>query len=385
MLGRGTSLMLVLALVAGAALVAAELPRCADAAVRLRSVGRFEQPVYVTAPRGDPRLFVVERTGRVLIVRGGRKLPRPFLDIRRSVQFFDRHNVERDQGGLLSLAFPPDFRRSGRFYVFYTRQDRRLHIDEFERSPRNPNRASARSRRTVLSVPRQSRNDLGGQLQFGPDGLLYAGFGYGRDPASSASLSTLTGKIVRIDPRPLPGARYGIPSDNPFLARPGARAEIYAYGLRNPWRFSFDRRTDSLAIGDPGEARVEEIDFMPRGAAAGANFGWPVFEGHRRVTSGPSEREISPVLTVRHPRRGCRAIIGGYVVRDRAFGRRRGRYLYGDLCTGRLRSALLRRPRAVSRRSERAKVPFLVSFGEDARGGLYAISLAGRVYRILPA
>jgi glucose/arabinose dehydrogenase len=354
------------ALAASLAVAAAACPD-AGAAVRLRAVASFEEPVYLTAPRGDRRLFVVERTGRVRIVVGGRKLRRPFLDIRRSVQFLDRDNVERDQGGLLSVAFPPHYRRSGRFYAFYTHRDGRLHVDEFRRSRRNPDHASAAGRRTVLTVRRRSRNDLGGQLQFGPDGLLYAGFGYGRDPESSADLSTLTGKIVRIDPRP------------------GARPEIFAYGLRNPWRFSFDRRTGALAIADVGESRFDEINYLPRGRAAGANFGWPVFEGNRRIGSDPSEDPVFPVLTVRHPRIGCRAIIGGHVIRDRAFGRLQGRYVFGDLCTGRISSARLGTPRASRPRWERARVPFLASFGEDGRRGLYVISLVGRVYRVLPA
>lgn len=356
----------------------------ADAAVRFERTARFEQPVYVTAPRGDARrAFVVERTGRIRILDRGRKLRRPFLDIRRSVRFLDKRDVTRDQGGLLSLAFAPDYRRSGRFYVFYTHSDRTLHVDEFRRSRRNPNRASAGSRRTLLRVRRTSRNDLGGQLQFGPEGLLYIGVGYGGDVDNSADLSRLEGKILRIDPRRARGRPYRIPSGNPFVMRPGARPEVYAYGLRNPYRFSFDRQTGDLAIADPGESRVEEVDFVRRGQGAGANFGWPVFEGRQRVGSGSDEGHLPPVLTIRHPSSGCRAVIGGYVVRASNLRRMRGRYLYAELCTGQVRSARLRRPRAVGDRDEGLRVPSLVSFGEDGRGGLYAISLRGSVFRVL--
>ncbi|HZI91680.1 MAG TPA: PQQ-dependent sugar dehydrogenase [Thermoleophilaceae bacterium] len=357
----------------------------AIAAIRFERVARFEQPLYVTAPRSEARrVFVVERAGRIRVLRSGRKLERPFLDIRRSVRFLDRRDVTRDQGGLLSLAFAPDYHRSGRFYVFYTHSDRMLHVDEFRRSKRNPGRASAASRRTVLTVRRTSGNDLGGQLQFGPEGLLYIGLGYGRDPRFSADLSRLEGKILRIDPRRAGGRPYRIPTDNPFVMRPGARPEVYAYGLRNPYRFSFDRRTGDLAIADPGESRTEEIDFVRRGAGAGANFGWPVFEGRQRVRAGSAEGHLPPVLTKRHPVRGCRAVIGGYVVRARNLRRERGRYLYGELCTGQVRSVRLRRPRAVGDRDEGLRVVSLVSFGEDGRGGLYAVSLGGSVFRVLP-
>ena len=237
----------------------------------------------------------------------------------------------------------------------------------------------------LLRVARRSRNDLGGQLQFGPDGMLYVGLGYGRDPDSSQDLSRLTGKLLRIDPWPAGGLPYRIPADNPFAGRPGVSPEIYASGLRVPWRFSFDRRTGDLVIGDVGETRFEEIDFVRRGRAAGVNFGWPLFEGRRRTRAGSPSGLVSPVLVRRHPRRGCAAIIGGYVVRDRALRGLRGRYLYGDLCQTRLRSVRLGTPQASGDRAEPLTVRFpLVSFGEDARGHLYAVSMAGAVYRLVP-
>jgi glucose/arabinose dehydrogenase len=369
-----TALVLLLALCAGRA-----------DALGLRTVGAFREPVYATAPAGQSaRLFVVERGGRVMIVRRGRKLSRPFLDLRHSVRFFDRRSIERDQGGLLSMAFAPGYRRSGRFYVVYTTRSQ-IRLEEFRRSGASPDRALRGSRRPVLTVARRSRNDLGGHVQFGPDGLLYLGLGYGSDPGSSQDGSRLTGKLLRIDPRPDAGRPYGIPPDNPLVMRPGTRPEIYASGLRVPWRFSFDRRSGDLAIGDVGERGFEEIDFARAGRAAGAKFGWPIFEGRRRLRGGGPQDLVQPVLARRHPRRGCAAIIGGYVVRDRSLRALRGRYLYGDLCELRLRSAKLAAPRATDDRAERLTVPFpLVSFGEDARGRVYAISLGGAVYRLVP-
>ena len=204
-----------------AAVLTAALPAAPAGALDLRVVGRFRQPVYVTAPPGQSaRLFVVERGGRIIVVRRGRKLARPFLDLRRSVRFFEPHSIERDQGGLLSMAFPPDYRHTRRFYVVYTTLTE-IRVEEFRRSRPNPYRAQRSSRRMLLRVARRSRNDLGGQLQFGPDGMLYVGLGYGRDPDSSQDLSRLTGKLLRIDPWPAGGLPYRIPADNPFAGRPG--------------------------------------------------------------------------------------------------------------------------------------------------------------------
>jgi glucose/arabinose dehydrogenase len=367
-----------------AILLAAALPADAARATGLQRLGRFAQPVYVTAPVGQgARVFVVERGGRIRVVRRGRKLARPFLDIRGLVQFFDSRHIEADQGGLLSMAFPPDYGRSGRFYVVYTRLHE-IRVEEFRRSPSSPDRALRSSRRPLLALPRLTRNDIGGQLQFGPDGLLYAGFGYGRDAASAQDLSQLTGKLLRIDPQPDVGRPYRIPVDNPYVLRAGTRPEIYASGLRVPWRFSFDRRTGDLAIGDVGEHLFEELDFVRRSRVAGANFGWPLFEGRRRMRPDSPAGLVRPVLARRHPREGCAAIIGGYVVRDPSLRGLRGRYLYGDLCRQRLRSVKLATPRASGDRAERLTVPFpLVSFGEDGRGRLYAISLEGSVLRLV--
>ena len=198
------------------------------------------------------------------------------------------------ESGLLSLAFAPDYARSRRFYVYYTDKQGFITIDGFRRSPDNPNRALPGSRRNVMRVPHPRFNHKGGQIQFGPDGRLYAAFGDGGgggDPDRNAqNLGRLLGKMVRIEPRP--GGGYSVPSDNPFRGRSGARPEVFAYGLRNPYRFSFDRRTGALTIGDVGQDAVEEIDYAParrsgnRAPRGGYNFGWSVFEGRSRYYPG---------------------------------------------------------------------------------------------------
>jgi glucose/arabinose dehydrogenase len=349
--------------------------------VRLLRLGRFDEPTYLAAPRGDRRRFVVQRGGSIVIVRGRRRLSTPFLDIS------DRVTTE-GESGLLSMAFAPDYERSGRFYVYYTDTEGFIQIDEFNRSG-DPNRADPASRRSVIRVPHFQANHKGGQLQFGPDGLLYAGFGDGGgggDPNENAqNLGRILGKLIRIDPRPEGG--YDIPASNPFRGRSGARGEIYAYGLRNPYRFSFDRRRGSLVIGDVGQDEVEEVDFVPspgggRGPRGGYNFGWDVFEGRDRFEGGSAPGQVPPVITHRRSGGYC-SIIGGYVIRDRSLRGTpfEGRYVYGDLCNPTIRLAFLKRPRAPTKATA-LRVSSLVSFGEDGQGRVYAVSLDGPVYRI---
>jgi glucose/arabinose dehydrogenase len=349
--------------------------------VRLLLLGRFNEPTYVTAPRGDRRRFVVEREGRIRVVQGGRVLPRPFLDISDRV-------TTGGESGLLSMAFAPDYVSSHRFWVYYTDNEGFIQIDQFRTPAGTPNRADPGSRRSVIRVPHHRFNHKGGQLQVGPDGMLYAGFGdggSGGDPDENAqNLGRMLGKLIRIDPRP--GGGYTVPSSNPFRGRAGALPEIYAYGLRNPYRFSFDRRLGSLIIGDVGQSSVEEIDFVPgrsggRAPRGGSNFGWDTFEGRSRYESGSAPGHAPPVLQHTHNEGFC-AITGGYVIRDPSLGRGwTGRYVYGDYCDGTLRLARLRRPTASSTPT-RLKVNSLVSFGEDGRGRVYAVSLDGPVYRL---
>ena len=219
-------------------------------------------------------------------------------------------------------------------------------------------------------------------MLFGPDGFLYAGFGFGPDKSESQDLSSLRGKLLRIDPRPTGGAAYAIPRDNPFVTTPGARPEIYASGLRVPWRFSFDRRTGDLVLPDVGGDLFEEVNWVRAGRAAGANFGWPMFEGREPLNGGSSGNVIFPSLVRRHGRDVC-ALIGGPVVRDRPVRRLYGRVIYADLCTGEMRSARPAVAPSTRGRSE-GRLVHPVSFGEDARGRVYVVDVFGPVYRIVP-
>jgi glucose/arabinose dehydrogenase len=363
--------------------------RAGTGRVRLLRLGNFNSPTYLTAPRGERRRrFVVERGGTIRVVRDGKVLRRPFLDISGNV-------LTEGESGLLSMAFAPDYARSGRFYVYYV--DRRgaghIRIEEYRRSRGSADRALPGSRRLVLTLPHQRSNHKGGQLQFGPDRRLYAAFGDGGgggDPdRAGQDLGKLPAKMIRIDPRPSGGRGYRIPRDNPFRGRGGARPEIYAYGLRNPYRFSFDRLRGHLTIADVGQDAVEEIDFVPntrgrrRAPRGGYNFGWNAFEGRSRFSDTRAPGHVPPVVTHNQGEGFC-SIIGGYVLRDRSLGSRLyGRYVYGDLCSPGLRVAALRRGNAPSR-ALGARVDQLVSFGEDGRGRVYAVSLGGGVYRLAP-
>jgi glucose/arabinose dehydrogenase len=350
--------------------------------LRLQPVGRFRSPLYVTAPPRDRRrIFVVEQGGTIRVVRGGRVLRRPFLDVSGQV-------VSGGEQGLLGLAFAPDYHESRRFYVHYTDRGGDTRIVEYRARRGDPDRADPGSARVVLTQEQPESNHNGGQLAFGPDGLLYIGLGDGGggddqhgERGNAQNLGTLLGKILRIDPRPAGGRPYRIPSSNPFAGRPGARGEIYAYGLRNPWRFSFDRATGALTIGDVGQNAVEEIDYVPRGRGRGANFGWRPFEGSRRNFDEPAPGHVRPVIEKSHGDGWC-SITGGYVVRDPGVPALRGRYVYGDYCKGELRAARLRSGGATGDRSLGLRtISSLSSFGEDARGRVYVVSLDGPVYR----
>lgn len=347
------------------ALLAMPLGGSADpqaAAVRLDQIGRFNNPVHVSAPPGDSaRVFVVERPGTIRIVRDGRTNSTPFLDIRSRVQCCGEQ-------GLLSIAFAPDYATSRRFYVFFTeRGSGDLRVVEY-RTSGDADVADAGSARAILRVGhRRFGNHNGGQLAFGPDNLLYVSTGDGGgagDPfRNGQNRRSRLGKILRIDP-----------------TRSGARPTVYSYGLRNPFRFSFDRATGDIAIGDVGQDQVEEINFMRRGRARGANFGWSVFEGTRRFRRGSARGHDKPVIQHSHSAGWC-SIIGGFVVRDRASDLY-GRYVYGDFCKGDLYSARLSVGRASGVRRVGVSVPSLSSFGEDAEGHVYAASLGGAVYRL---
>jgi glucose/arabinose dehydrogenase len=325
-------------------------------------------------------VFVVQQGGRIMVVRGGKKLAQPFLDLS------SKTNGGGEQG-LLSMAFAPDYAKSGLFYVDYTDDNGNSRIVEYKRA--SADRADPRSARTVLTQDQPEPNHNGGLVKFGPDGLLYIGFGDGGGAGdqhgsrgNAQNLGTWLGKILRIDPRTSGESSYSVPSSNPFVKRSGARAEIYSYGLRNPWRFSFDRRNGNLTIGDVGQDEVEEIDFVRRGHGKGADFGWRVFEGNDRYTDGESAPgAVKPVIERLHSKGNC-SITGGVVVRDRRLADLYGRYVFGDLCRGVVESARLRPGAARDVRETRLKVSNLSSFGEDARGRAYVTSLDGPVYRL---
>jgi glucose/arabinose dehydrogenase len=359
---------LVLGCIAGLLAVA---PRAG--AVGLQPVGTFNSPIYVTSPPGDPRLFVVERGGTIQVIHDG--VTSEFLDI----SSLTTNDGER---GLLSMAFDPSYASNGLFYVYYTGdgadaggQVGDIHIDEFHVSG-NPNVANPGSRRTVMTFSHAASNHNGGQLQFGPDGLLYISVGDNANSSNAQSLANPYGKVLRIDPHGAGPGAHGVPSTNPFVGVGGATQEAWSLGLRNPWRFSFDRLTGDLVIGDVGQTSWEEIDLAPAstGAARGANFGWPSCEGFEGSCPGTT----APVFAYPHSdpggdqAYGC-AIMGGYVYRGSQIPELAGRYLYADLCTGELRSIQLGIPLASGDRAETAPgaLDSPWSFGQDAGCELY--------------
>ena len=352
----------------------------AAATPTLVQVASAASPVHVAAAPGDPeRLFVVERQGLVRVFRDGDLLDEPFLDLTDDL-------YTGGEGGLLSIAFAPDYAESGRVYTFRTRTDLHAYVDEHVRSPATADRADPASRRLVLRIPHTlADNHWGGQLQFGPDGLLYVSLGDGgggNDPEENAEdLSSPLGKLLRIDPRPTDTTAYRVPADNPFVSTPGARPEIYAYGLRNPWRFSFDRLTGDLTIADVGQSQWEEIDFALRGQAAGAFFGWDMFEGFAPLEPGTAGPHVPPVFVYGRAGGAC-SITGGYVVRDPGLPSLAGRYVYTDWCAGAIRSIRLAAGSATEDAATGLSLEQPVSFGEDIGGCLYAVSLEGPIYRI---
>ena len=358
---------------------AAPIGTAPSKSVRLERIGSFSNPVYVTGAPGDvSRLYVVEQAGVIRVIRNGRTLGRPFLDISGDV-------ASGGERGLLSMAFAPDYRTSGLLYVYFTDRTGDIRIQQLRRS-QDPDVADPSSRRDVLRVPHRSQpNHNGGQLQFGPDGMLYAGFGDGGgegDPSRTGQrLDTLAAKLVRLDPQP--GGGYRVPRDNPFVGRAGARPEIWAYGLRNPYRFSFDRRTGDLTIGDVGQDKFEEVDFQAKGHGRGANYGWSVFEGFQRYRSGSAPGAVEPEVAPSHAAGFC-ALIGGYVVRDPRLPSLAGRYLYGDNCNPDIYSVQLTSKGAHGNHTTGLRVDALSSFGEDSVGRVYATSLNGAIYRFAP-
>ncbi len=345
----------------------------------------LSQPVDLTTPPGDTsRIFIVEKTGAIRIYRGGQVLSRPFLDISAQVS-------GGSEQGLLSLAFHPGYAANGKFYVNYTDRAGDTRIVEYVVSS-DPDTASA-TKREILFVNQPYVNHNGGQVAFGPDGYLYIGLGDGGgggDPdGNGQDLDALLGKILRIDVNS--GSPYAIPGDNPFQGQTGKRSEIWSYGLRNPWRFGFDRANGDLYIADVGQNIWEEIDYEPAGTG-GRNYGWNRMEGKHcyPANSGCDPSEFTLPVSEYDHQEGC-SVTGGHVYRGTELPELAGTYFYGDYCSGLVRSFRISNGQAVDtmdwtptlRTADGGEMRQLSSFGLDAGGELYLVLLDGEVYRLI--
>jgi glucose/arabinose dehydrogenase len=329
--------------------------------VQLKVVAQgLDSPVYVAStPSQTNRLYVVEQTGIVRVLENGKLLAAPFLDIRSRL-------TSGGEQGLLGLAFHPRYAQNRLFYVDYTDRAGDTRIVEYRS---NGTRAPT-VRRLLVFQKQPYPNHNGGQLVFGPDRQLYMGLGdggSGGDPQNNGqSFRNLLGKIWKLN-----------------VDRPGAKPQLVAYGLRNPWRFSFDRKTGDLYIGDVGQGDWEEIDYVAWSQRGVKNFGWAAYEGNHRYNNTPVLNKaplVFPIHEYSHSR-GC-SVTGGYVYRGTATPDQVGRYFFGDYCSGTVWSFRVEAGKAVELRRERIRVPSLSSFGEDARGEIYATSLNGTVYRL---
>jgi glucose/arabinose dehydrogenase len=359
-------LSLAIAIAALGALIAGSAPADAKPRVKLKRIGHFHKPTYVASAPGVNGIFVVEKAGRIRLVQGKKR--HTFLKIAGMV-------TAGGERGLLSVAFPPDYATSHLLYVYFTNRAGDLEIAEL-RADSGGTHAAPGTLRPVLVVPHPlASNHDGGQLQFGSDGLLYGGTGDGGsegDPNDNAqNPNSMLGKLLQIDPRT-------------------GSTRIYARGLRNPYRFSFDLVTDPaqprIAIADVGQDRFEEINYLPLAAADGANFGWNDFEGFAPFAGAhppTATQTVRPIKTYSISGGAC-AIIGGYVVRDARLRSLSHRYVYGDFCTGKIRSLIPTLGGARRDRGTGVRVRDLSSFGETADGSLYATSLDGPVYRFVP-
>jgi glucose/arabinose dehydrogenase len=328
---------------------------------------------------GDERLFIVEQRGLIWVLREGELDADPFLDIRAQVN--DRANEQ----GLLGLAFPPAYALEQRFFVYYTDAGGSVVISEYHTST-DPDRADANSERVLLTIAQPYANHNGGGLAFGPDGYLYIGTGDGGsagDPAGNAqNPATLLGKLLRVDVAPDAGQPYGIPPDNPFAAG-GGRAEIWALGLRNPWRFAFDPEIGDLFIADVGQNQWEEVNFQPAFAPGGWNYGWDRREGSHPYEGDSLAGLVDPVAEYSHGT-GC-SVTGGRVVRAAELPEWSGVYLYGDYCTG-VVWGLLRGSDGSWSDALLYDTNFTISsFGSGLDGAIYLVDHAGGVYRLTPA
>ena len=351
----------------------------------LTKVGTFARPVFLTAPPGDTdRLFVVEHAGRIIVVKDGKPLDTPFLDIRERV-------YNTNESGLLSMAFAPDYATSGLVYVVFNqhRANGDLRLAEYHVSASNPDVLDPSSERVVLEITKPWENHNGGMLQFGPDGMLYMSVGDGdsgvlhKPGAFAQTRDDLLGNILRIDPRA--AKPYAVPADNPFVGTPDVRPEIWAYGLRNPWRFWIDPTLKAIFIGDVGFGQAEEIDAAPL-KPGGLNFGWPCFEGtHPYDLQATCTGATPPIWDQLHDDGTC-SVIAGVVVRDPRLPSLAGQFLHGDFCTGELATLIvsgsLSKP-APARQLD-LRVPEISSFGVDGLDRVYVLSTEGDAFRLDP-
>ena len=365
-----------------AAVGAALLPAHAAGEPALKPIAKFRAPVHVAQAPGRPNLlFVVQQPGRIAVVRKGVTLKHPLLDIRRQVLFgFGAHS---DEAGLWSIAFDPGYRRNRRFYVYFSGNSGANKVVSFTTDPEDPTVAQKSTQTTVIVIPHPYSNlHNGGQIAFGEDGYLWLSTGDGRccgDPLDQArNQESLLGKLLRIDPVATGG--YRVPSDNPLVGEPGLD-EVYAWGFRNLWRFSFDRRADAVALGDVGQDEFEELDYVPVAEVAGANFGWPEYEGFASYDpSRPGPGTPVPPLFA-YPHAPACAVTAGPVVRGSTLPSLRGRLLYADLCTGQIRSVARHGP--PDDEDTGLRTPFPTSFGTGPHGAVYITSLTGEVSRIV--
>lgn len=348
--------------------------------------GGFRSPLYMTyAPDGSGRIFVLQQTGQIYILQDGEQLPDAFLDLS------DRVSQDVLSGyserGLLGLAFHPNYAENGYFYVNYTtRGDGTTHVSRFSVSADDPNVGDAGSESLLLTIPQPYANHNGGQMAFGPDGYLYISVGDGgsaNDPlATGQNPSDLLGSLLRIDVDSEEGeGSYAVPDDNPSASDANFAPEVWAYGLRNVWRFSFDRATGDLYIADVGQNRWEEVNFIEAGTPGGMNFGWNVFEGSMPFAGGTApEGMIYPIAEYQHGENGC-SITGGYVYRGEQVSELEGVYLFGDYCSGRIWASY--RDGSGSWQTDLFMTPQMQisSFGEDENGELYIVDYGGRIFR----
>jgi glucose/arabinose dehydrogenase len=338
----------------------------------------LSSPLHLTAPAGDARLFVVEQPGRIRIVSNGQLLAAPFLDATARIS----GGGER---GLLAVAFDPAYASNGFFYVNYTDRGGDTVVERYKVGS-DPNRADPTSAKRILFVNQPFSNHNGGHLLFGPDGMLYIGMGdggSGGDPQGNGqNRGVLLGKLLRIDVSR--GDPYTIPSDNPFVGQSGARGEVWAYGLRNPWRMAFDRTERTLYIADVGQNAIEEVDAVPA-ASAGLNYGWNRMEGAQCYGSSTCDRTglTLPVLSYTHAGGAC-SVTGGIVYRGGKLAEVQGHYFYADYCAGWVKSFRYANGQATDQRTwEVGNVGSVRSFGEDAAGEMYLLSSNGNVYRFV--